>query len=299
MAGKTHLDTSLQSIFLTLQQFWADQGCVILQPYDKEMGAATFHPATSLYTLGPRHLKAAFVQPCRRPQDGRYGDNPNRFQKFFQFQVILKPAPHHIQDILLDSFTALGLDIRNHDIRFVEDDWAGPTLGATGVGWEVWFDGMEVVQFTYFQQMGAMACEVISAELAYGLERIALCVQRKDCAFDLQWNPPGQDSSYSYKDLCLQEEREFSQYYFEEADVPGVMHQFEQALRAGHALLKKDLVLPAYEYCMGSSHLFNILNARGCVSGAERVRFIQKIRALAAACCHAFLEKEKKEAPHA
>ena len=277
---------SFQDLILTLQDFWARRGCVILQPYDMEVGAGTFHPATTLRALGPEPWKAAYVQPSRRPSDGRYGENPNRLQHYYQFQVILKPSPDEVQDIYLQSLGELGIDAKRHDIRFVEDDWESPTLGAWGLGWEVWCDGMEVSQFTYFQQVGGIDCNPVSAEITYGLERLAMYVQGVENVFELDWNGEG----VSYGDIYLQNEREFSAYNFERADTGLLRRHFDDAEGECNALLAAKLALPAYDQCMKASHLFNLLDARGVIGVAERAAHIGRVRALAKACCEAWLE---------
>lgn len=281
---------SFQDIILTLQSFWSHQGCVILQPYDMEMGAGTFHPATTLKCLGPQRWNAAYVQPSRRPSDGRYGENPNRVQHFYQFQVILKPSPLNIQEIYLESLEAIGLDTRLHDIRFVEDNWESPTLGASGLGWEVWCDGLEVTQFTYFQQMGGHACDPVSGEITYGLERLACAVQSLDDIFKIAWNDPQGPAPMTYGDVFRQNEREFSAYNFDEANTEKLFVHFEDAENACNALLAKNLSLPAYDQCMKASHLFNLLDARGVISVLERASFIARVRALAKGCCDVFIE---------
>ena len=282
---------SFQDLILTLQHFWADQGCVVLQSYDLEMGAATFHPATLLKSLGPDPWRAAFVQPCRRPTDGRYGENPNRLGQYYQFQVILKPSPDNIQDLYLESLGMLGIDSNQHDIRFVEDDWESPTLGAAGLGWEVWCDGMEVTQFTYFQQVGGIECTSVPGEITYGLERLAMYVQQKENVFDLDWNGAG----VTYGDVFLRNEQEFSKYNFELADASALQNQFAQAEKACGELLAAALALPAYDQCIKASHLFNLLDARGVISVTERAAMIGRIRALAKGCCEAWLAIEKTE----
>ncbi len=279
-------DTSFQGLILTLQRYWAERGCVLLQPYDLEMGAGTFHPATTLRALGPKPWKAAYVQPCRRPTDGRYGENPNRFQHYYQFQVILKPSPADIQDLYLDSLVALGIDPANHDIRFVEDDWESPTLGAWGLGWEVWCDGMEVTQFTYFQQVGGFDCDPVAGELTYGLERLAMYVQGIDNGYDLDFNGAG----VTYGDVFHQSEREFSTYNFEHADTDVLFRQFTEAESACAHSLKAKLALPAYDQCIKASHLFNLLDARGVISVTERQAYIGRVRTLAKGCAQAWLE---------
>ena len=283
---------SFQDLILTLQHFWADQGCVVLQSYDLEMGAATFHPATLLKSLGPDPWRAAFVQPCRRPTDGRYGENPNRLGQYYQFQVILKPSPDNIQDLYLESLGMLGIDCNQHDIRFVEDDWESPTLGAAGLGWEVWCDGMEVTQFTYFQQVGGIECTSVPGEITYGLERLAMYVQQKENVFDLDWNGAG----VTYGDVFLRNEQEFSKYNFELSDASALQNQFAQAEKACGELLAAALALPAYDQCIKASHLFNLLDARGVISVTERAAMIGRIRALAKGCCEAWLAIEKTEA---
>ena len=277
--------SSFQDLILTLQHFWAEQGCVILQPYDMEVGAGTFHPATTLRALGPEPWKAAYVQPCRRPSDGRYGENPNRFQHYYQFQVILKPSPDNIQDLYLQSLYALGIDPKNHDIRFVEDDWESPTLGAWGLGWEVWIDGMEASQFTYFQQVGGFDCNPVSGELTYGLERLAMYVQGVDRMVDLKWNNDG----VTYGDVFLQNEQEFSAYNFEHSNVEILLRHFEDAEKQCSEILAAGLALPAYDQCMKASHLFNLLDARGVISVTERAAYIARVRALAKGCAEQWL----------
>ncbi len=282
--------SDFQSLILTLQRYWADEGCVILQPYDVEMGAGTFHPATTLRSLGPRPWRAAYVQPCRRPTDGRYGENPNRLQHYYQFQVILKPSPDDMQDLYLRSLEAIGIDTTAHDIRFVEDDWESPTLGAWGLGWEVWCDGMEVTQFTYFQQVGGIDCRPVSGELTYGLERLAMYVQGIDNVFDLAFN----DRGVTYGDIFLRNERQFSAYNFEAADTEMLRRHFTDAEAECRALLARDLVLPAYDQCIKASHLFNLLDARGVISVVERQAFIGRVRALAKACAQSWMALEER-----
>ena len=276
---------SFQELIFTLQRYWADRGCVILQPYDMEMGAGTFHPATTLRALGKQPWKAAYVQPTRRPSDGRYGENPNRMQHFYQFQVILKPSPDDFQELYLESLYALGIDPAMHDIRFVEDDWESPTLGAWGLGWEVWCDGMEVSQFTYFQQVGGYDCDPVSGELTYGLERLAMYVQGVENVYDLDWNGAG----VRYGDIYRQAEREFSAYNFEHVDVEILQRHFADAESECASLLEKALAFPAYDQCMKASHLFNLLDARGVISVTERAAFIARVRALAKSCCAEWL----------
>jgi glycyl-tRNA synthetase alpha chain len=276
---------SFQDLILRLQGYWARQGCVILQPYDMEMGAGTFHPATTLRALGPEPWSAAYVQPCRRPKDGRYGENPNRLQHYYQFQVILKPSPDNIQELYLGSLAELGLTPLNHDLRFVEDDWESPTLGAWGLGWEVWCDGMEVSQFTYFQQVGGFDCNPVSGEITYGLERLAMYIQGVDSIFDLDWNGRG----YKYRDVYLQAEREFSAYNFERADTELLFRHFVDAEKECAYLIAAGLALPAYDQCMKASHTFNLLDARGVISVTERAAYIGRVRALAKSCCEQWL----------
>ncbi|MCH8323454.1 MAG: glycine--tRNA ligase subunit alpha [Proteobacteria bacterium] len=284
-AAKTKKAPSFQDLILRLQTFWAGKGCVILQPYDAAMGAGTFHPATLLRALGKKPWKAAFVQPCRRPADGRYGENPNRLQHYYQFQVMLKPSPGDIQDLYLESLGVLGIDAKKHDIRFVEDDWESPTLGAWGLGWEVWCDGMEITQFTYFQQVGGFDCDPVSGELTYGLERLAMYVQGVDNVFDLDFNGAG----VTYGDVFLENEKQFSAYNFEHADTKILMRHFKDAEAECASLLEAQLPLPAYDQCIQASHLFNLLDARGVISVTERAAYISRVRALAKGCCQAYL----------
>lgn len=278
--------TSFQDLILTLQHFWSKNGCVILQPYDMEMGAGTFHPATTLRALGPESWNVAYVQPSRRPTDGRYGENPNRGQHYYQFQVLLKPSPDNIQDLYLQSIYALGIDPKNHDIRFVEDDWESPTLGAWGLGWEVWCDGMEVSQFTFFQQVGGFECSPVSGELTYGLERLAMYVQGVDRMYDLKWNNDG----VTYGDVFLQNEQEFSAFNFEHANVEILLQHFKDAESQCQQILAAGLALPAYDQCMKASHIFNLLDARGVISVTERAAYIGRVRALAKGCCEQWLK---------
>ena len=268
---------SFQDIIMNLQKFWGKYGCIILQPYDIEVGAGTFHPATTLRSLGPKPWKAAYVQPSRRPTDGRYGENPNRLQHYYQFQVIIKPSPKDIKQIYLKSLASIGIDTKKHDIRFVEDDWESPTLGAAGLGWEVWCDGMEVTQFTYFQQMTGIECKPIPVELTYGLERLCMFVQGKKNVYDLDWNNEG----VKYKEVFFQAEKEFSAYNFEFANTVTLLKNFEFAESECKALLKKKLALPAYDQCLKASHIFNLLDARGIIGVAERTGYINRIRELA------------------
>ena len=290
-------DKAFQDLILVLQRYWADYGCVILQPYDMEMGAGTFHPATILKALGPRPWNAAYVQPTRRPTDGRYGENPNRLQHYYQLQVILKPSPLDIQHLYLESLLAIGIDPKNHDIRFVEDDWESPTLGAWGLGWEVWSDGMEVSQFTYFQQAGGFDCDPVSGELTYGLERLAMHVQGVDNVYDLNYNGGEGEDRVSYGDIFLQAEQEFSRFNFEYADTDILLQHFRDAETQCKALLEAGdegeshlMALPAYDQCIKASHVFNLLDARGVISVTERQAYILRVRDLTKACCAAWLK---------
>ena len=285
-AGKA---LSFQGLILELQRYWAAQGCVILQPLDLEVGAGTFHPATALRALGPQPWKAAYVQPSRRPTDGRYGDNPNRLQHYYQLQVILKPAPADSQNLYLASLAAIGIDAARHDIRFVEDDWESPTLGASGLGWEVWLDGMEVSQFTYFQQVGGIECDPVSTELTYGLERLAMYVQGVESVYDLDFNGVEGPGRIGYGDVFLRAEREYSAYNFEYANTAKLFEHFADAEAECSALIGRALALPAYDQCLKSSHIFNLLDARGVFSVTERATYIGRVRALARACCEAWL----------
>ncbi len=272
---------SFQNLILTLQRYWSDRGCVVLQPYDVEVGAGTFHPGTVLRALGPEPWRAAYVQPSRRPSDGRYGDNPNRLQHYYQFQVILKPSPPDIIAAYLGSLEAIGIDTTKHDIRFVEDDWESPTLGAWGLGWEVWCDGMEVTQFTYFQQVGGFDCTPVSGEITYGLERLATYIQGVDSIYDLAYN----DAGVSYGEVFLANERQFSAYNFEQANTAKLFDHFRDAATECKALVEAGLPLPAYDQAIKASHLFNLLNARGVISVAERQAYIGRVRDLTKAVC--------------
>ena len=294
-------DKSFQDLILVLQQYWAAYGCVLLQPYDMEVGAGTFHPATTLRALGPNSWNAAYVQPSRRPTDGRYGENPNRLQHYYQYQVILKPSPPDIQDLYLKSLYAIGIDPKNHDIRFVEDDWESPTLGAWGLGWEVWCDGMEVSQFTYFQQVGGFDCVPVSGELTYGLERLAMYCQGVDNVYDLNFNGREGADKVTYGDVFLQAEQEYSRHNFEYADTGRLLQHFRDAEAECKALLEAgargeeslhECVLPAYDQCIKASHIFNLLDARGVISVTERQAYILRVRDLAKACCGAWLQTE-------
>ena len=275
---------TFQDLILTLHRYWAAQGCLILQPYDMEMGAGTFHPATTLRALGPAAWRAAYVQPSRRPSDGRYGENPNRLQHYYQYQVVLKPAPEDVQELYLGSLKAIGLDPARHDIRFVEDDWESPALGAWGLGWEVWCDGMEVTQFTYFQQVGSIECEAVAAELTYGLERLAMYVQSVENVYDLKFN-----DTVLYGEVFHQAEREYSAFNFERADTEMLLRHFADAEKECRQLVASELALPAYDQCIKASHAFNLLDARGVISVTERAAYIARVRALAKACCEIWL----------
>ena len=283
---------SFQDLILRLHAFWAAKGCVILQPYDVEMGAGTFHPATTLRAVGPKPWRAAYVQPSRRPSDGRYGDNPMRMQHFYQYQVIMKPAPDDAQALMLASYAAIGIDPAVHDIRFVEDDWESPTLGAWGLGWEVWCDGMEVGQFTYFQQVGGIPVAVPSFEMTYGLERLAMYVQDVENVYDLAFN----DSGVMYGDVFLRAEREYSAHNFDRADTAMLTRHFTDAEQECAALLAVNLSLPAYDQCIKASHLFNLLDARGVISVTERAAYIGRVRTLAKGCCEGWLAGETEPA---
>jgi len=286
---------AFQDLILTLHNYWGQQGCVILQPYDMEVGAGTFHPATTLRSVGPRHWNAAYVQPSRRPKDGRYGENPNRLQHYYQYQVIMKPSPANLQELYLGSLEAIGIDLSLHDVRFVEDDWESPTLGAWGLGWEVWCDGMEVSQFTYFQQVGGLDCHPVSGELTYGLERLAMYVQGVDNVYDLNFNGREGAEKISYGDVFLQAEQEYSRFNFEHANTDILLQHFKDAEQECAALLaagekdgKHELALPAYDQCIKASHAFNLLDARGVISVTERQAYILRVRELAKACCVAW-----------
>ena len=280
---------TFQDTILNLQKFWAKNGCVILQPYDIEVGAGTFHPATTLRSLGPKPWRSAYVQPSRRPTDGRYGENPNRLQHYYQFQVIIKPSPKNIKKLYLNSLNAVGIKHNDHDIRFVEDDWESPTLGAAGLGWEVWCDGMEITQFTYFQKMAGMDCKPISVELTYGLERLCMFTQKKKNVFDLVWN----DEGILYKDVFLQAEKEFSSYNFDFANVENLFKFFDMLEQETKSLLEKKLSLPAYDQCLKASHVFNILDARGAISVAQRAEFIARIRDLTKGVGQVWVDSQK------
>jgi glycyl-tRNA synthetase alpha chain len=280
---------NFQELIMTLERFWSDRGCVIQQPYDLEVGAGTFNPATLLRSLGPEPWSVAYVEPSRRPTDGRYGENPNRLGHYYQYQVIIKPSPLEIQEIYLDSLRALGIDPLDHDIRFVEDDWESPTLGASGLGWEVWLDGMEITQFTYFQQAGSIRLDPISVEITYGLERIAMYLQQKESVYDLLWN-----NKITYGDVHKKGEWELSVYSFELADVEMLLKMFEMCERESIKVSEKKIVLPAYDYCLKCSHIFNILDARGAISVAERTKYIERIRNLARSVARNYLAQREE-----
>jgi glycyl-tRNA synthetase alpha chain len=290
--SKVDINT-FQGLIMALQHFWAEQGCVILQPLDMEVGAGTFHPGTFLRAIGPETWNAAYVQPCRRPTDGRYGENPNRLQHYYQFQVVLKPSPENIQELYLESLTALGLDTKVHDIRFVEDNWESPTLGAWGLGWEVWLNGMEVTQFTYFQQVGGLECYPVTGEITYGLERIAMYLQGVDSIYDLVWTQ-GPEGKVTYGDVFHQNEVEMSNYNFEQANVEFLFNTFDVCEAESKCLIEKGLPLPAYEMVMKASHAFNLLDARHAISVTERQRFILRVRTLARSVAQAYFDARLK-----
>ena len=276
VSKKKNKQITFQDTIFKLQNYWSQKGCIILQPYDLEVGAGTFHPATTLKSLGPKSWKSAYVQPSRRPSDGRYGENPNRLQHYYQFQVIIKPSPNNIKKLFLESLKSIGIDHKDHDIRFVEDDWESPTLGAAGLGWEVWCDGMEITQFTYFQQMAGIQCSPISVELTYGLERICMFIQQKKNVYDLIWNKEG----LLYKDIHLETEKQFSKYNFEIANSQNLLKIFEMLEKEAKSLIENNLPLPAYDQCLKASHVFNILDARRAISIAQRAEYISRIRDL-------------------
>lgn len=282
--------STFQGLILALQQFWAEQGCVILQPLDMEVGAGTFHPATFLRAIGPESWNAAYVQPCRRPTDGRYGENPNRLQHYYQFQTILKPSPSNIQDLYLESLKRLGIDFSVHDIRFVEDNWESPTLGAWGLGWEVWLNGMEVTQFTYFQQVGGLECYPVSGEITYGLERIAMYIQNKESIYDLVWAKGPDGEVVTYGDVFLQNEVEMSDFNFNHANVDFLLKTFDECESSCMKLIEAKRPLPAYEMVMKASHAFNLLDARGAISVTERQRYILRVRTLARKCAQTYFD---------
>ena len=280
---------TFQDTILNLQKFWSKNGCIILQPYDMEVGAGTFHPATTLRSIGPKPWKAAYVQPSRRPTDGRYGDNPNRLQHYYQFQVIIKPSPLNIKKLYLNSLSVIGINYKDHDIRFVEDDWESPTLGAAGLGWEVWCDGMEITQFTYFQQMAGFECKPVSVEITYGLERICMFTQQKKNVYDLIWNNDGVE----YREVFHQAEKEFSAYNFEYANTENLFEIFNLFEREAKSLVEKKISLPAYDQCLKASHIFNILDARGAISVVQRAEYIGRIREITKSAAAVWMNTQK------
>ena len=280
---------SFQDTILNLQKYWSKQGCIIVQPYDMEVGAGTFHPATTLRSLGAKPWKVAYVQPSRRPTDGRYGDNPNRLQHYYQFQVLIKPSPDNIKKLFLNSLSSLGIKHEEHDIRFVEDDWESPTLGAAGLGWEVWCDGMEITQFTYFQQMAGIECNPVSVEITYGIERLCMFIQNKKNVFELKWN----DQDVLYKDVFHQSEKEFSAYNFEHANTDNLLKIFDMFENEAKSLTEKKLSLPAYDQCLKASHVFNILDSRGVISVAQRAGYIARIRDITKSAASIWLDSQK------
>jgi glycyl-tRNA synthetase alpha chain len=281
---------TFQDIILALSNYWADQGCVVLQPYDSEVGAGTFHPATTLRALGPDAWRTAYVQPSRRPTDGRYGENPNRLQHYYQYQVILKPSPDDVLDLYFDSLRAIGIEPAQHDVRLVEDDWESPTLGAWGLGWEVWLNGMEVTQFTYFQQVGGFECRPVPAEITYGLERLAMYIQGVDSVYDLTWSVGPDGLKFTYGDVFLRNEQQYSAYNFEVANVGMLLELFKTYEEECKRTLDAGYVLPAYDYVLKCSHAFNLLDARGAISVTERQGYILRVRAIAKACCSAYID---------
>ncbi|MBE3606254.1 glycine--tRNA ligase subunit alpha [Campylobacter sp. RM13119] len=284
---------TFSEIILNLQNYWREQGCVIVQPYDMPAGAGTYHQATFLRSLGKKPWATAYVAPSRRPTDGRYGENPNRLGAYYQFQVLIKPSPKNIQELYLKSLEKLGLDLKNHDIRFVEDNWESPTLGAWGLGWEVWLDGMEVTQFTYFQQVGGITCDLVSGEITYGLERLAMYLQDKDSVYDIVWDD--KNGVVTYGDVHKQGEFEWSKYNFEVADVNMLFNQFERAFNECKRCLEAEISLPAYDYCMMAAHTFNVLDARGAISVTQRQEYILKIRELAKSCALTYLKSQEQQ----
>nr|WP_211436826.1 glycine--tRNA ligase subunit alpha [Campylobacter sp. RM9328] len=284
---------TFSEIILNLQNYWREQGCVIVQPYDMPAGAGTYHQATFLRSLGKKPWATAYVAPSRRPTDGRYGENPNRLGVYYQFQVLIKPSPKNIQELYLKSLEKLGLDLKNHDIRFVEDNWESPTLGAWGLGWEVWLDGMEVTQFTYFQQVGGITCDLVSGEITYGLERLAMYLQDKDSVYDIVWDD--KNGVVTYGDVHKQGEFEWSKYNFEVADVNMLFNQFESAFNECKRCLEAEISLPAYDYCMMAAHTFNVLDARGAISVTQRQEYILKIRELAKSCALTYLKSQEQQ----
>jgi len=287
-------ENCFQNIILKLQNFWAKQGCVILQPYDVEVGAGTFHPATTLKSLGSKPWKVAYVQPCRRPTDGRYGENPNRVQHYYQFQVLMKPCPENSQELCLESLYEIGIDPKKNDLRFVEDNWEGPTLGASGLGWELWLNGLEVLQYTYFQQVGGIECSPVPVELTYGLERLVTAIQDVDSMLDIDWNGAEGNDQITYRDVFLQNEKEFSAYNFDHADTNMLRQHFNDIEQEAHRLLEQGLTLPAYDQCLKASHMFNLLDARGVVSVTERADYIARVRNIAKRSCENYLKASEE-----
>jgi len=288
VSKKTKKLITFQETIFNLQNYWSNHGCLILQPYDVEVGAGTFHPATTLRSLGPEKWKAAYVQPSRRPSDGRYGENPNRLQHYYQFQVLIKPSPENIKKLFLDSLSSIGIDKNVHDIRFIEDDWESPTLGAAGLGWEVWCDGMEITQFTYFQQMAGFECKPVSVELTYGLERLCMFTQQKKNVYDLIWN----NEDVKYRDVFHQAEKEFSTYNFELANTENLFKIFDMIEKEAKMLTENDVSLPAYDQCLKASHIFNILDARGVISVAQRAEYISRIREITKGAAEIWLKSQ-------
>lgn len=287
---RTELPPTFQDVIMNLQRYWADAGCVVLQPYDNEVGAGTNAPATVLRSLGPETWRTAYVQGCRRPADGRYGENPNRTQFYYQFQVLMKPSPDDIQDLYLGSLRAIGIDVDAHDVRFVEDDWESPTLGAWGLGWEVWIDGMEVTQFTYFQQVGGFECSPVPVEIAYGLERLTMYIQGVDSMFDIVWSRGADGVVFTYGDVYLENERQYSRYNFEVADTDFLFGEFNDREAECMRTLEAGLPLPAYDSVLKCCHAFNLLDARGVISATERMAYILRVRTIAKACCASYME---------
>ena len=288
---------TFQDMILALEHYWADKGCTVMQPYDSEVGAGTFHTATTLRALGPNVWRTAYVQPCRRPTDGRYGENPNRMQHYYQFQVLIKPSPERSQELYLESLEAIGINVAEHDVRFVEDDWESPTLGAWGLGWEVWIDGMECTQFTYFQQVGGFECSPVPVEITYGLERLTMYIQGVDSVYDIIWSRSDDGTVFTYGDVFLENEKEFSAYNFEVADTDLLFGEFDRYEAECNRVLAQGLPLPAYDYVLKCSHAFNLLDARGVISATERMGYILRVRTIAKACCASYLEHVVGQAP--
>ena len=288
--GNAAVPPTFQEVIMNLQAYWAKQGCVVLQPYDNEVGAGTNAPATTLRALGPDTWRTCYVQGCRRPADGRYGENPNRLQFYYQFQVLIKPSPDNIQDLYLGSLAAIGIDPNKHDVRFVEDDWESPTLGAWGLGWEVWIDGMEVTQFTYFQQVGGFECAPVPVEIAYGLERMVMFVQGVDSVYDIVWSRGDDGVTFTYGDVYLENEKQYSRFNFEVADTDFLFQEFSDREKECKRILRADLPLPAYDSVLKCCHTFNLLDARGVISATERMHYILRVRTLAKACCASYMK---------